>query len=59
METYKIIRYYAPNQHKRARIIKTHLSLEQAQEHCNNPNTRVEGVYFDGYTKEVRKWRSR
>lgn len=53
MEQYKIVRYYAPSQDcqrtKRNRTIKTGLTLEQAKAHCNNPKTRKEGVYFDGY----------
>ncbi len=52
MDTYKIIRFYAPSQGKRQRVIKRGLSLEQAQKHCSDPRTRKEGVYFDGYTKE-------
>jgi len=49
---YKIVRFYAPGQQKRSRTIKTGLTLEQAQAHCNDPRTRKDGVYFDGYTKE-------
>ena len=49
---YKIVRFYSPSQNKPSRTIKTGLTLEQAQAHCNNPKTRKEGVYFDGYTKE-------
>ena len=49
---YKIVMFYAPDQDKPPRTIKTGLTLEQAQAHCNDPKTRKEGVYFDGYTKE-------
>lgn len=58
---YKIVRFYyngAPR-----RTIKTGLTLEQAQAHCNNPETssktatsaaakritRRNGAWFDGY----------
>ena len=52
MDRYKIVRFYAPNQGKQNRTIKTGLTLEQAQAHCSNPATRRDGVYFDGYTKQ-------
>lgn len=54
-DTYKIIRYYYPGRkpkNKRTTAIRSRLTLEEAQAHCNDPNTRKEGVYFDGYTKE-------
>ena len=50
--TYTIIRFYAPHLKKENETIKTGLTLEEAQEHCNDETTRVEGVYFDGYTEE-------
>jgi hypothetical protein len=57
---YKIIRFYFRGGR---RTIKTHLTLEQAQAHCNNPETssstarkaanvrrtRIKGPWFDGY----------
>ncbi len=51
-DTYKIVRFYYPSQNKRKRTIRTGLTLEQAQAHCNNPKTSKEGVYFDGYYKQ-------
>lgn len=59
--TYKIIRHYF--QGSRKRTIKSGLSLEQAQWHCDDPETssttatsaaakartRREGPWFDGY----------
>tara|TARA_Y100001972_G_C7435718_1_gene224012 strand:- start:344 stop:517 length:174 start_codon:yes stop_codon:yes gene_type:complete len=56
--TYKIIRcYQAVN--TRSRLIKSGLTLEQAQAHCSDPNTRgvtkIRGIktrYFDAYDKE-------
>jgi hypothetical protein len=52
MESYKIVRIYHPSQNKNNRTVKTGLTLEEAQEHCQDDNTKLEGVYFDGYTEE-------
>ncbi len=49
---YKIVRFYHPRQNKPSEVVKTGLTLEEAQAHCNDPDTRVEGVHFDGYTRE-------
>ena len=62
-KTYKIIRFFnnAPN-----KVILTGLTLEEAQEHCKNPETssrtatglvehtltRNLGQWFDGYEEE-------
>ncbi len=51
-DQYKIIRFYDPSQNKRKRVIKTGLTLEQARAHCNDPKTRKEGVYFDGFERQ-------
>lgn len=65
MATYKIVRYYE-NAGIRRRVIDTGLTLEQAQKHCNDPEssfatatgktakdrTRKVGPWFDGYVKE-------
>ena len=51
--TYCIVRYFADSRHPEHRtIIEKGLSLEEAQEHCNSPDTHEEGVWFDGYTEE-------
>ena len=61
---YKVVRFYASQKPKRT--ITTGLSLEQAQAHCNDPEsswktckgktgkatTRKHGPWFDGYTEE-------
>ena len=52
MQTYSIIRFYAPHLNKANRVIYCGLTLEQAQEHCNDPETRVSGQWFDGYNVE-------
>ena len=51
MESYKIVRMYRESG-KKSRTITQGLSLEEAQEHCNRPDTRKESVWFDGYSRE-------
>lgn len=45
---YRIIRFYKSGG---KRTIKTVSTLEIAQLHCNDPRTKKNGVYFEGYTK--------
>jgi len=52
METYEIVRFYSPMNGGQNKVLKSGLSLEDAKEHCNDPTTRKEGVYFDGYREE-------
>ena len=52
MQTYSIIRFYAPHLSKGSRVIKRGLTLEEAQEHCKRPETRRDGEWFDGYDAE-------
>ena len=61
--SFKIVRFYFKNG---KRTLKTGLSLEQAQAHCQDPETssstcklarnvrrtRERGPWFDGYTEE-------
>lgn len=61
--SYKIVRYFASGQR---RTIYRGLTLEEAQEHCNDPETSSRtctnstgkqrtkrcGPWFDGYTEE-------
>lgn len=49
---YKIIRFYHPSQNKSNRVIECGLTLEEAQEHCDDESTQEQDVYFDGYDKE-------
>lgn len=49
-EKYNIVRFFS-KEGKKSKIIKTGLSLMQAQKHCEDPTTRKEGVWFDGYQK--------
>lgn len=64
--SYKIVRFYRDNDEMNGRVIKTGLTLEQAQAHCQDPETSsstakgewavkhagVFGPWFDGYTEE-------
>jgi len=47
-KTYKIIRFRFKGDNE---VIKTGLTLEQAQEHCQREDTHGQG-WFDGYTEE-------
>jgi hypothetical protein len=47
---YRIVRMWSA--HNKTKVIKRGLTLEQAQAHCKNPNTREAGVWFDGYEEE-------
>lgn len=49
IKMYKIVRFYYDG--RKSRTIKSHLTLAESQKHCNDPKTRKEGVYFDGYTE--------
>ena len=47
---YEIIRFYQDSNHPdNHKIIKTGLTLEEAQKHCNDESTQEPGVWFDGY----------
>tara|TARA_R100000781_G_scaffold33754_1_gene24486 strand:- start:1301 stop:1456 length:156 start_codon:yes stop_codon:yes gene_type:complete len=50
---YKIVRFYKDSDHPdNHKIIKTGLSEEEAQEHCQRDDTHKAGVWFDGYTEQ-------
>jgi hypothetical protein len=65
MTTYRIIRHFF-NTDRRNRVVKRGLTLEQAQEHCRDPETssstatslqaqsrtREMGPWFDGFEEE-------
>lgn len=56
METYKIVRKYRDNKHPdHNKVIKTGLTLEEAQAHCQDPSTQEPGVWFDCYYQEDRR----
>ena len=50
---YKILRFTFDDNHPdNHKVIKTGLTEKEAQEHCQREDTRKEGVWFHGYTKE-------
>lgn len=57
MATYSIVRFRFRGEKS---VIKTRLTLEEAQEHCSDPesssktaeNPEESGMWFDGYTRE-------
>ena len=49
--TYKIIRFYAPHIKWENKTVKTGLTLEEAQEHCQREDTHC-ADWFDGYEEE-------
>lgn len=52
-DTYKIVRKYRDSNHPdNNKVIKEGLTLEEAQEHCNDPSTHEPGVWFDCYYEE-------
>ena len=51
-QRYKIIRFYHPSVDRENEVQRTGLTLEEAQEHCNDPATRKDNEFFDGYTEE-------
>lgn len=50
--TYKIVRFFQDFDHPdHGKVIRTGLTLDEAQEHCTDESTHGEG-WFDGYTEE-------
>ena len=49
---YKIVRFtFDDDTPDNPKVIKTGLTLEEAQAHCRRDDTREKGVWFDGYTE--------
>lgn len=67
MTTYKILRYFKDDPEMNRTLIARGLTLEEAQEHCSNPETSsstctdpelvamtvAHGQWFDGYDAEL------
>lgn len=51
MTSYKIIRSYHPSLDKADKLIRSGLTLAEAQKHCKDPKTRKDGEWFDGYAE--------
>lgn len=51
--TYKIVRFYRNG--RNPKVMRKGLTLREAQEHCSDPKTHKEGVWFDGYDEEKYK----
>ena len=50
LANYRIVRFYYDERPSRVVHGGDYLTLVEAQAHCNDPKTRKDGVYFDGYT---------
>lgn len=64
--TYQIVRMYFNSGNHKARVVRRGLTLEEAQAHCQDPETssrtctnatgrrrtRLKGPWFDSYTTE-------
>ncbi len=49
---YEIVRYFHPSQDRDLKVVQRNVSLEDAQRHCQDPKTKREGKYFDGYRRQ-------
>ena len=60
MTTYRIVRFFAPHLRRRAQRsnLPTGLILEEAQAHCQNPETteKQRVTWSNGVREEVVKW---
>lgn len=51
--SYKIVRKYQDSRHPdHNKVIKSGLTLKEAKEHCQDPDTKESGVWFDCFTEE-------
>ena len=50
--TYRIVRFKYPDFIKPVKVVKTGLTLEEAQAHCRREDTHEEYAWFDGYEEE-------
>lgn len=58
MTTYSIIRFYENRNHPdNHRVIRSGLTLAEAQAHCQDESTHGDG-WFDGYTEENPRYKT-
>jgi len=51
--TYRIVRrYFDPNHPDDRKVIEPGLTLEEVKDHCNDPDTKEDGVWFDSFEEE-------
>jgi hypothetical protein len=50
--TYRIDRCFAPHLDRERETIEEGLTLEEAQEHCQDEESRDPGEWFDSYIEE-------
>jgi hypothetical protein len=50
--TYKIVRKYKDNHPDHDKEIATGLTLAEAREHCKDPESKEDGVWFDCFYQE-------
>lgn len=57
-QLYKVRRFYRDDDERNGEVIARELTLDEAQEHCNDPLTQADvddtgtRPWFDGYDKE-------
>jgi len=53
-QTYAIKRFYHPSAKREDHYVEgmDGLTLEEAQDHCSDPDSSVAGFYFDGFVRE-------
>lgn len=55
IESYEIWRVYNPELNKKSHIVKTNLSLKNAEMYCNSEASHKKGEWFDCYRKTKRR----
>ena len=50
LRCFKIMRMFKDG--RKSRVIRRNVTEAEAQEHCSRPDTKKDGVWFDGYDYE-------